>query len=147
MKREVYERSTIADDFSVFEFYSEGPKGSILKRAAFFETNVENVCSLEFGCVNEDNEIDVTTISDNNDRDIILATLASIIKQYTSKYPHRWIEFSGSTPSRTRLYRMAIGLNLEELSKEFLIFGLSGGQLIPFSKNMKASRFIVKRKK
>lgn len=33
--------------------------------------------------------------------------------------------FSGSTPERTRLYRMAISLNIEELEADFGIFGVN----------------------
>ena len=147
MKYEVYEQEQITKDYSVFDFYSEGVNGSILKRVTFKESEYENVYNLAFGCVDEKNDIDDLSISDNGDLQKILATVAQIVKIYTAEYPERWINFEGSTKSRTRLYRMAITLNFEELSEEFLIFGISNDKPIPFSKNMDTPAFLIKRKK
>jgi hypothetical protein len=76
--------------------------------------------------------------------------IATTVYEYTSNYSNREIIFSGSTPSRTRLYRMAIGKNYEELSKDFYIFGViveSGvGKKVPFSNNTDYIAFIVERK-
>jgi len=117
-----------------------------LKRVAFTETKLKDVYNLAFGRVDQNNEIDDATITNNGDRNKILATVASIIKIFTNRYPERWIHFEGSTKSRTRLYRMAIGLNFEELSKDFFIFGFLNEEPIPFAKNMNASSFLIKRK-
>ncbi len=45
---------------------------------------------------------------------------------YTMAYPERWVYFEGSTAARTRLYRMAISLNFDELSSHLDIFGVLG---------------------
>jgi len=47
---------------------------------------------------------------------------------------------------RTRLYRMAIGLNFEELSAKFDIYVYGQNGIVPFSKNMEINAFLIKRK-
>src|ERR1700733_1206639 len=123
MQYENYPAFHIADDLSLFEFISVGKKGSILKRIAFMRTDKAGVYNLAFGDIDENGEIDDFTISDNGDRNKILATVAKAIDEYTRKYPRRWVIFKGSTQERTRLYRMAIGLNLDELVLKLEIYG------------------------
>lgn len=146
MNYEIYSDLKVNNNFSVFEFVSIGKKGSIIKRIAFTPTEVNNIYNLAFGDINEDNEIDDYTISDNGDRNKILATIVSIVEAYTSRYPKRWIIFRGSTKERTRLYRMAIGLNLEELSSKFYIYAYLNEEIFTFSKNMKVSAFLIRKK-
>gem|GEM_PF-3769863 len=71
---------------------------------------------------------------------------AQTVNKYTKHYPKRTIYFSGSTKSRTRLYRMPIGLNLEELSLTFDIYGVTANGIVPFCKNLEVSAFLIKRK-
>jgi hypothetical protein len=67
---------------------------------------------------------------------------------YTMRYPDRMIYFRGSTKERTRLYRMAIGINLEELGKTFEIYAEIDGNnnFILFRKNMDVLAFLIKRR-
>jgi len=148
MKYETYTDLLEEPDLRVFEFVSIGKYGPILKRIAFIQTDMPFVYNLAFGDVNEKDEIDDFSISNNGDRNKILATLASVIERYLNKYPKRWIYFRGSTEERTRLYRIAVGLNLEELSTKFDIYAEVDGNedFLPFRKNMKISAFLVKRK-
>jgi hypothetical protein len=122
MKYELYSGVVVTEDFSVFEFVSLGHNGNIPKRVAFEPTHWPNVYNLAFGDITDDDKIDDLKISDNGDRNKILATILRIVKTYTEKYPDRWIYFIGSTEHRTRLYRMAVSLNLEELSTIFEIY-------------------------
>ena len=95
-------------------------------------------------------EIDDRIISENVDRDIILATVVSAVYEYSARYPERWIIFSGSDEIRTRLYRIAITKNYNELCKDFHIFGLSFVDDIltrmTFDSTTAFLGFIVKRK-
>jgi hypothetical protein len=68
------------------------------------------------------------------------------VEAYTKKYPDRWIIFRGSTTERTRLYRMAVGLYLEELSTKFEIYAFVNENVVPFVKNLKINAFLIKRK-
>ena len=110
-------------DATVFEFVSEGTKGTIVKAIIYTVTDSEMVYNLGFGdkiiLDEETGEIDVddSVISDNGDRDMVLATVAKSAYIFTEIYPERALFFMGSTVSRTRLYRMAISRNFEEISK------------------------------
>ena len=55
---------------------------------------------------------------------------------------------TGSTKARTRLYRIGISNNLEEIQDDFEIFGLNGKKdWQPFQKQVEFEAFLVKRKK
>lgn len=146
MKYEVYTNLRVNDDFSVFDFVSTGKRGAIPKRILFTETEWGNVYNLAFGDVGDDGEIDDHSNSGNGDRNNVLATVAKVVRDYTQRYPDRWLLFSGSTPGRTRLYRMAIGLHFEELSKQFEIYADVGGNIVPFTRDLEIEYFLVKRK-
>ena len=144
MKYEIYTEFKIADNYEVFEFKSIGKKGVIPKRIEFTPTELPNIFNLAFGDVGTDNEIDDYCISDNGDRNKVLATIAYVIEIYLQMYPDRLIYFRGST--QERLYRMAVGLNFDELSTRFDIYAEQSDDFIPFRKNIEASGLLVRRK-
>jgi hypothetical protein len=148
MKYEVYTDLDVTNDLHAVEFVSVGKCGSILKRIVFVPTKLPTVFNLAFGDIIDDYEIDDLIISDNGDRNKILATVVNVVKLFTEKYPDRLIYFRGSTQERTRLYRMAVGLNLEELSKTFDIYAEvdDSQDFVPFRKNMIIRAFLIKRK-
>ena len=146
MKYESYDIVTRAKDLSSFDFMSKSNYRSYLMRIAFVPTRNAKVFQLIFGNLVAENEIDDISVNDNGDRNKILATIADAVNKYTKRYPARWIYFAGSSKSRTRLYRLAIGLNLEELSLTFDIYARTPNGMVPFSKNMEATEFYVRRK-
>ena len=87
MKYELYGDIEITDDFNVFDFISNGKKGAIPKRVAFTKTEWNQVYNLAFGDIDDNNEIDDHSVSDNGDRNKILATIAYIVDVYTKRYP------------------------------------------------------------
>jgi len=109
-------------------------------------TDVPNYFNLAFGDVEEDGTIDDYSISDNGDRNKILATIAFIVDAYLNRYPGRLIYFKGSTQERTRLYRMAVGLNLDELLLKYEIFAEQKDGFIPFQKDVAVLGILVKKK-
>ena len=146
MNYEMYSDYRYTSDYSVFDFVSIGKKGAIPKKIIFTSIEFDDVYNLAFGDVNENGELDDYKISDNGDRNKILATIFSVVDFYTKKYPERWIAFRRSTKERTRLYRIAIGLNLEELCQIFEVYVYTAEGLKPFCKNMEVSVFVIKRK-
>lgn len=64
--------------------------------------------NLAFGDIDTDGGIDDYHVTDNGDRNKILATVANAVDEFTRRYPMRWVYFRGSTEERTRLYRMAV---------------------------------------
>jgi hypothetical protein len=146
MNQETYTERRITDDLSVIDFVSKGRHGNILKRIVFTATESEDVYNLAFGDIKEDGEINDLAISNNGDRNKVLATIVDVVKNYTQKYPSRLILFRGSTNERTRLYRIAVGLNFEELSTEFEIYAFVGDEIVLFTQNLALTAFLIKRK-
>ena len=151
MKMEKYDNVISSSDKLEFQFISEGPKGKIKKIVQFTKTQNEDIYNLAFGNMNDDGIIDDETTNDNKDRNKILATVAATVYEFTAQYPDKLIFFCGTTPERTRLYRMAVTINLEELQKDFRIYGVLKGidtfEKISFKKGVDYFGFMVKRKK
>jgi hypothetical protein len=147
MKHERYVPIYEEDDLGAFEFLSIGKNGTVKKRIAFERTAIKDIYSLSLASIRNDGSLDFDDISDNGDRNKVLATVARAVEIYTTRYPKRLIYFKGNSPTRTRLYRMAIGLNLEELSQSFEIFAVVEGRTypIPFQRNMEVMAFLIRR--
>ena len=116
-----------SEDFlKIYEFISEGPKGQIKKMVQYTDTGTENIFNLAFGDYDEvTKSINDSTITNNRDSAKVLATVASTIYAFTKKYPNAWIFATGSTTVRTRLYRMGITNNIEEIKADFDVYGLT----------------------
>jgi len=152
LKYEVY-RNT---ETTIFEFKSIGPNGEITKVIIFNATQSKEIYNLAFGDlvyneVHKRYTLDDSIITNNGDRNKILATVASSVYIFTEKYPKKMVFFKGSTLARTRLYRRALSINLEELSETFIIFGSIKNELgnvnsVPFKSNGDFFGFIIKRK-
>jgi hypothetical protein len=109
-----------------FEFYSEGPKGIIKKVVEYQRTSNKNIYNLAFGDYDEKVKgINDLSITNNGDSLKVLATVASTVYAFTDRHPKSWIIATGSTSVRTRLYRMGITSNLDEISADFAIFGFT----------------------
>lgn len=108
MKRPKYTLKA-EQDLTVFEFVSEGSKGRIPKLIVFMETNLKDFYNLAFGDKDENTgKIDDSVVTNNNDTEKVLATVAAAVLAFTDKYPEAWVYATGSSTSRTRLYRMGI---------------------------------------
>ncbi|WP_439330555.1 DUF6934 family protein [Niastella populi] len=118
------------------------------KQVLFTPTLIPYIFNLAFGDINEYGNLDDLSISNNGDRNKILATIVNVVDRYTNRFPERYIFFAGSTEHRTRLYRMAISLHLEELSETFdILADLNGNwEFVPFHKELNVKAFLVKRK-
>ncbi len=132
---------------TVFEFVSVGTKGRITKLVQYSETPIKDVYNLGFGDKNEATGfIDDKAITNNQDSNKVLATVASTLYIFTDKYPHAWVYAVGVTPSRTRLYRMGISNNLAEIEKDFTVYGLLDEHWELFEKGKDYQGFLAKRK-
>jgi len=147
MKYDYYKEITTYEDFEIYDFISTGVKGDIAKRARFDFVEEPGTYNLAFGDLMEDGGIDDYSISDNKDMAKILATIAVISKVFLDKSAGKTISFRGSTAERTRLYRMAIGNNLDELLESFVIYGVQkGGTPGLFIRNKEYVAFLVEKK-
>jgi hypothetical protein len=150
MKYEKYTELFVTSDYLEYEFKSLGPKGTIHKIIQFTEAKFAAVYNMAFGNKLVDGSIDDLAIDNNKDRNKILATVVTILKIFFDHYPNQQVYFTGSTPARTRLYRMAITLNLEELNSDFEIVGtLSDSDIpnnAPFTKGVNYFGFLIRSK-
>jgi hypothetical protein len=146
MRDQQYELDT-AKSFMSYEFISKGPKGKIIKLVKYTETMRKGFYNLGFGdkIENEDDYND-TVISDNNDSVRVLATVAATVYLFTNHYPDAMIYAEGSNDARTRLYRIGISNNLDEIEKDFSVLGLLNDKWEFFKSNKNYSAFLIKRK-
>jgi hypothetical protein len=114
--------------FLDYEFVSIGPRGNIKKVVRFSQIR-HGIFNLAFGDLDEaTGEISDTIVTNNNDSQKVLATVAATVHDFTLHYPDASIIAKGSTHSRTRLYRMGITNNWQEITADFEIQGLKKDQ-------------------
>lgn len=130
-----------------YEFISEGQNGKIRKAIIFkLIDSKREIYNLGFGDYNEEtNEVDDLSVSNNQDRDKILATVAAAVIDFSEKHPTATIIALGSTESRTRLYRMGIRKHFENISAIFDVEGFNNGWK-SFQKGHDYEAFSIKRK-
>lgn len=127
-----------------FEFFSIGPKGRIKKQVSFKSfPNAPKVFNIGFGDVDETGTINDFVISGNNDSQKILATVSLAIIKFFESYPSCYVYATGSTESRTRLYRIGISNNFEEISKTFVVMGFRNNKWMDFERGEKYDAFLV----
>lgn len=147
MNLERYEIRQEAPQSNVFGFTSEGPKGRIAKAVVFTRFESSAFYNLGFGDINEEtNELDDIIVTDNGDTQLILATVAAIVIQFTAERPEAKIYATGSTAARTRLYRIGITTHLPDMAAMFRIFGFRDEGWHPFEKGIEYEAFYVERK-
>jgi len=146
MHLERYSFTTERKHFN-YEFISEGQNGKIRKAIIFKNIDTKrDIYNLGFGDYNEEtNEVDDLSVSNNQDRDRILATVAAAVIDFLEKHPTATIIALGSTGSRTRLYRMGITKHFENIPSIFDVEGYNGGWR-PFQKGHDYEAFSIKRK-
>lgn len=137
-----------SDKMLSFEFISDGNKGQIYKLVKFQPTNVRNLYNLAFGDKDsQTGEIDDKVISNNGDSEKVLATVVATVYAFTDKYPNAYVYATGSTKSRTRLYRIGISKFLDEITNDFEILGELDEDWKEFQNDVEYEGFLVRRKK
>jgi len=136
-----------SDKLMTFEFISEGSKGFIHKLVRYQPTNLKDVYNLAFGDKDHTTgDIDDTVISNNGDSEKVLATVAATVYAFTDKYPDVWIYATGSSKSRTRLYRMGIAKFLSEVKDDFEVLGERNDDWETFKNNVEYVGFLVRKR-
>lgn len=141
---------TKSRDLKLYEFYSEGPNGRIRKIVSYAYLGTQDGCAyynLGFGDYDPMLKgISDLTVSDNGDRDKILATVATTVMEFIRYIPDCRIVIIGSTRSRTRLYQMKIAANFHLITEMFEIQCLTKDRkLVRFKRGENFEGFIVKR--
>jgi hypothetical protein len=146
MKYERYELE-VGESLMFYEFESDGPKGKVTKLIEYTEMGIKGVYNLGFGDKDHlTGHINDVIITNNGDSKKVLATVASTVFTFISKYPDAWIYATGSCKARTRLYRMGISNNLAEILQSFEVYGLVNNVWYDFERNTEYEAFLIKRK-
>ncbi len=131
-----------------YRFYSQGPRGEI-EKAVFYDklSGSQPLYALSFGDWKEKvNRIDDRVVTNNGDRQKILATVAATVVNFSMQNPGAFIFAVGSTPSRTRLYQMNIASNLTIIIPLFEVEGFIRNNWEPFQTGCNYSAFLLKPK-
>jgi len=133
-------------DDHMYLFFSEGPKGKILKGVIYSQIE-GNLYNLSFGDWDQGlQQLDDSSRSNNGDRNKILATVAYTTLDFTDKFPHIQIFIEGSTTARTRLYQMGITNNLLEINQDFTVEGYRNKKWECFQPGRNYEAFLIERK-
>lgn len=134
-----------SESFLKYEFFSEGNRGIIKKLVEFepFE-KTPNVFNIGFGDVDEYGNINDLVITDNNDSQKVLATVALSVFKFFEKFPNCYVFAKGSTESRTRLYQIGISNNWKDISQIFEVYGFIREKWEKFEKNVNYDAFLIK---
>ena len=108
-----------------------------------------NYYNLGFGDYDEKEQIvNDLSVSNNEDRDKILATVAMTTLEFTDHFPGTSIVAEGSTPARTRLYQMGIAQHYRDISELFDIQGLVEERgWVDFTPGQNYLAFLITRKR
>lgn len=133
--------------FTYFEFISIGSKGAIQKIIEFQATSSPGLYNLAFGDKNPvSGEIDDLAISNNGDTQKVLATVVAALYAFFDRNPEAIVYATGSTPSRTRLYRMGITKFYNEVQNDFYLHGRIGDKFYIFEIGIEYEGFLAQRK-
>ena len=126
-----------------YEFLSAGPNGTI-KKVVYYQEVGRNVFNLAFGDWDEaEQRINDLVRSNNNDRDKVLATVASTVFDFMMHHQNAVIFAKGSTGARTRLYQIGIFNNWKEISQIFDVEGFAEDKWEPVIKNKNYEAFVL----
>jgi len=149
MADDVYPYLKIPEEF-YYEFYSEGPKGTIKKiiRYRLIQDEPYKIYNLGFGDWDDnENDVDDMVNTNNQDRQRVLATVANTVRDFLKCHPEASVFAKGSTNSRTRLYQMNIAAFWEEIANaSFVVNGYLKEAWQPFEKGINFEAFIIRKK-
>ncbi|MFT4156174.1 DUF6934 family protein [Parafilimonas sp.] len=129
-----------------FQFESLGPNGRVLKVIVVTPQNSNGVTyfNLAFGDWDKaQQKLDDLSITNNNDREKVLATVAAVVLEFLNNFPDMMVYAEGSTPSRTRLYQIGIASQYEKISSLLHVYGFVNGQWEEFRKGYNYEAFLV----
>ena len=135
------------EEFTRFEFISEGPKGAMRKLIEFQRTTNPDTHNLAFGDKHPvTGGLDDLDVSDNGDTEKILATVVAAVYAFLDSHPTAYVYAQGSTKVRTRLYRMGINRFYKDMQRDFHLYGRVGEDFVDFEPDVEYDGFLAQRK-
>lgn len=130
----------------VYEFVSQGPRGSIPKIVIFSKMDHREIYNLAFGDWDPaKKEIDDKVRSNNGDTEQVLATVMRTVELFTAQFPEAAVYAKGSCGARTRMYQMRLSRYLETIEEDFELYGLIEGKWEIFEKERPYEAFLATR--
>lgn len=146
LERYEYKKSASSDQFY---FHSDGPKGRIRKVVVYkYLGKINDFHNFNVGFGDWDpksGKINDLTVTDNKDREKVLATVAATAVEFTRTKRKCRLIIGGSTPARTRLYQMKIAAYYDNISELFDIQGRTEMGWEKFKRGKNYSAFDFKR--
>jgi hypothetical protein len=135
------------EQFTRFEFISEGRRGAIRKLIEFQRTSDTEVYNLAFGDKDSETEsVDDLAVTDNGDTEKVLATVVAAVYIFLEHNPTAYIYAEGSTRARTRLYRIGINRFYKQMERDFFLYGRLEEDFVSFESGKTYDGFLVQRK-
>ncbi|MGG7662793.1 DUF6934 family protein [Dyadobacter sp. BHUBP1] len=128
-----------------FKFQSVGKRGIIDKAIELTQIapDIYNLALLDFDPVTQDYVDD--SITDNGDMPEVLATVMAVILDHLSQFPRSSIVITGNSPSRTRLYKIAISKIGDDIKHQLKILGYQRSGWRIFEPNQSYESFLIAR--
>lgn len=137
---------TSSPETATFHFISRGPRGDIPKLIQFELLSAEPLPLYNLAFGDGTTTLDDLAVSANGDTEKVLATVVMAVRLFLVDYPHALVYAAGSTPARTRLYRMGLTRYLTTFEAEIKLFGIIDGAPEPFEPNRPYEAFIAQRR-
>jgi hypothetical protein len=129
-----------------FQFQSIGKRG-IFEKVILFNQISDDIYNLALLDYNPNSQqYDHLSVTDNGDMPEILTTVVKAITEFLNEYQGKEIYFEGSTPSRTRLYQIAINKIYILDYQDLIIKGLKNEEWYQFEPNVNFEGFLIKKK-
>jgi hypothetical protein len=132
-----------SEDVIIYSFVSVS-KQKTIQKIIFFTLSDQDVYNMALVDLLESGELSDTSVSDNQDMETVLATVIQILSDFLKQNPDAAVTFKGSTPERTRLYRIIISKYLAEINLIFNVDGLTlADEYESFTPNQNYAGFVV----
>jgi hypothetical protein len=145
MNQPYYDFQIFEDAFR-FEFESTSSEKTITKAILFQRTNLPNYYNLTLADILPDGSNDIFSKSNNGDLEKILSTVIQTILVFLAYHPPAKVVFTGSTPSRTRLYQIVLSKELDNVNEKLEVVGFTDEKIEPFQRNQSYLGFIISNK-
>ncbi len=137
----------LAESSTYFEFLSVGVNGVIRKMVEFQPIDDLGYYNLAFGDKNPvTGKMNDSAVTNNGDMEKVLAIVVSCLYTFFDAHPTALVYATGSTVSRTRLYRMGITKFYEEVKKDFILLGRNRDTVSLFELGKDYNAFLALRK-
>ncbi len=146
MQQEYYPYQHYANSLR-FEFTSKSSHKTVNKVVIYtpFEKN-NQLYNLALVDALPDGSFDDKSVTNNLDMKKVLATVVRTIFHFFDKYPTKLVYIEGSTPERTRLYRIIISAEIDHLENILEIWGIKNSLPELFRKNQNYDAYVIKSK-